>query len=87
MEFLTYAQLARMLERGELSPALWHRRMTLIAVCELAAKSKTHTPLSRWRLKRFRAMLEAMEGNDEIEVTGETLCETLMHAMSAYEPR
>ena len=39
--------------------------------------------VSRWRLKRFRAELESMDGNDEVEVTGETLCETVMLAMSA----
>src|SRR5688572_17386113 len=46
-----------------------------------------HDPLSRWRLKRFRAVLEGMEGNDRIEVTGETPCETVMLAMSALESR
>lgn len=44
-------------------------------------------PLSRWRLKRFRAVLEAMEGNDEVEVTGETFCETVMLALGGFDPR
>jgi hypothetical protein len=75
-----------MLERGELSVAVYHRRRILLAVAELAAKSKGHTPMSRWRLKKFCAALDAMEGNDEIEVTGETLCETVMLAMDALAP-
>lgn len=73
-----------MLERSELSVCAWHRRHTLLALCDLAAKAKgVHDPLSRWRLRQFRAALEAMEGNDEIEVTGETLCETVMLASNA----
>jgi hypothetical protein len=46
MERLSYQDLNAMLERGELSVAVWHRRGTLLAVCELAAKSKGHTPLA-----------------------------------------
>lgn len=85
---LTQSQVFVMLEQGELSASLWYRRHTLLALCDLAAKAKgVHDPLSRWRLKRFRAALEVMEGNDEIEVTGETMCETVMLAMSALESR
>jgi hypothetical protein len=83
VEQITYKDLHRMLERGELSVCVWHRRHTLLAVCELAAKSKGLDPLSRWRLKKFRAALDSIEGNDEIEVTGETFCEVVMHAMEA----
>ena len=76
-----------MLESGALSASVWCRRQTLLAACDLAVKAKgTHDPLSRWRLKQFRAALEVMEGNDEVEVAGETLCETVMHAMQALTP-
>lgn len=87
MEQLTQSQVFAMLEIGELSVSLWHRRHTLLALCELAARSKAHDPLSRWRLKTFRAVLEAMEGNDEVEVTGETFCETVMLALGGFDPR
>lgn len=88
MEQLTRPQVFAMLEQGELSASLWYPRHTLLALCELAAQAKgVHDPLSRWRLKRFQAVLEGMEGNDEVEVTGETLCETLMLAMGALERR
>ncbi|OGS01248.1 MAG: hypothetical protein A3G41_05845 [Elusimicrobia bacterium RIFCSPLOWO2_12_FULL_59_9] len=88
MEQLTHYQVFAMLEAGELSVSVWYRRHTLLALCELAAKAKgRQDPLSRWRLKPFRATLAAMEGNDEVEVTGETLCETIMHAMDATTPR
>jgi hypothetical protein len=72
-----------MLERGELSVTVEHRRQTLIAVAERAARSKGHTPLSRWRLKKFREVLESEQNNDEIEVAGEILCEVVMLAMEA----
>jgi len=84
---LTQRDLYAMLEKGELSVSLFYRRYTLLAMCELAAKSKGHDPLSRWRLKRFRAVLEEMEGNDEVEVTGETFCETVMLALGGFDPR
>ena len=85
---LTHSQVFAMLEMGELSASLWYRRSTLLALCDLAAKAKgRQDPLSRWRLKRFRAALEAIEGNDEIEVTGETLCETVMLALGEFDPR
>lgn len=44
-------------------------------------RSKSHTPGSRHRLKAFRATLDGMTGNDEIEVMGETFCEVLLLAM------
>ena len=56
---LTQPQVFAMLEIGELSVSLWYRRHTLLTLCELAARSKGHDPLSRWRLKRFRAPIEA----------------------------
>lgn len=74
-----------MLERGGLSTSVARRRRTLLAVAELAAKSHSHTPLSRWRLKAFRATLDGMEGNDEVEVTGEALCDVIPLAMGALE--
>ncbi len=83
IEHLTTNDLYNMLESGELSTSLYYRRQTLIAVAELAALAKgTHDPLSRWRVKKFHADLETMEGNDEVEVTGETLCETVMLALT-----
>lgn len=85
---LSHSEVFAMLEIGELSVSLWYRRHTLLALCELAAKAKGRQyPLARWRLKRFRAVLEEMEGNDEIEVTGETLCETVMLALGGFGPR
>ena len=85
---LTHREVFAMLEKGELSVSLWYRRHTLIALCELAANAKgRQDPLARWRLKRFRAVLEAMEGNDEVEVTGETLCETVTLALGGFGPR
>ncbi len=84
---LTRREVFAMLEIGELSVSLFYRRQTLLALCELAAKSKAHDPLSRWRLKTFRAVLEAMEGNDEVEVTGEAFCETVMLALGGFDPR
>ena len=85
---LTQREVFAMLEEGELSVSLFYRRYTLLALCELAAKSKERLdPLSRWRLKRFRAVLEEMEGNDEVEVTGETFCETVMLALGGFDPR
>jgi hypothetical protein len=76
-----YQQLNSMLEEAERSVAVWHPRSTLLAACELAGESKGHTPRSRARLKAFRRALEAMEGDDEIEVAAEPLREALMHAM------
>ncbi len=85
---LTHSQVFAMLEQGELSVSVYYRRHTLLALCELAAKAKgVHDPHSRWRLKRFRAALEAMEGNDEIEVTGEAMCDLVMLASNAFEGR
>ena len=83
MQALDLQQLVAMLERGELSPALYYRRSTLLAIAEQARTSKSHTPLTRARLKRFRAALDAMEGDDEVEVTGEALCEVVMLAIGA----
>lgn len=82
MEHLTSQQLLAMLERGELSAAVYQRRHTLLAIAALASRSKGHTPQTRARLKFFKSMLAGMEGNDEVEVTGETFCEVVMHAMS-----
>lgn len=88
IEHLTDLDLYRMLEKGELSPSLWYRRSTLLALTELAARARgRHDPLSRWRLKKFRTALDAMEGNDEIEVTGEVLCETVMLAITFLASR
>lgn len=87
MQQLTQREVFAMLEKGELSVSLFYRRHTLLALCELAAKSKGQDPLSRGRLKRFRAVLEEMEGNDEVEVTGETFCETVMLALGGFDPR
>lgn len=87
-EQLTYADVIAMCERSELAASVWERRHTLLALCELAARAKgAHSPASRARLRQFKAMLEAMEGNDEIEVTGETICETVMLAVRAFERR
>ena len=83
MQPLDLQQLFAMLERGELSPGLYYRRRTLLAVAALAKTSKSHTPLTRSRLKKFRAVLDEMEGNDEVEVTGEALCEVVMLAIGA----
>jgi len=80
---LTLMQIDAMLERGPLSVTVAHRRLVLIELAELAAKARTHTPVSRARLRAFRAALENFEGNDEVEVTGETLCEVAMFAMEA----
>jgi hypothetical protein len=77
-----------MYEHGALSVSVCYRCHTLLALCDLAAKAKgVHDPLSRWRLKRFRAALESMEGNDEIEVTGDIICEIVMLASKAFERR
>jgi len=83
MEHLSLRQLESMLERGELSASVEHRRQTLIAIVELATRSKGHTPLSRRRLKAFRAMLESEQNNDEVEVTGEIFAEVVLLAMAA----
>lgn len=83
MEHLTFVQLEAMLERGEPSASVFHRRQTLLAIAERAKRSKGHTPLSRWRLKKFREVLESEQNNDEIEVTGETFCEVVLLAMEA----
>ena len=87
LPLVTQRDLYGMLEKGELSVSLWYRRYTLLALCELAKKSKGQDPLARWRLKTFCAALEAMEGNDEVEVTGETFCETVMLALGGYDRR
>jgi hypothetical protein len=85
---LTIADLYNMFERGELSSSLYYRRHTLLAVTELAALAKhSHDASSRWRLKKFRAELERMEGNDEVEVTGEIVCETLLLAIEYMHSR
>jgi hypothetical protein len=83
VERLTTQQLGSMLEQGEFSVTVEHRRQTLIAAAEMTKRSKSHSPMSRARLKAFRAMLETEQNNDEIEVTGEILCEVLLHAMAA----
>lgn len=87
LEHLTFYHLGRMLETGHLSVIIAHRRQTLIAVADLAKDAKSHTPYSRARLKRFRETLESEQNNDEIEVTGEMLCEVVMLAMEAKSSR
>lgn len=83
---LTHPDIIPMYERGALSVSVFYRRHILLALCELAAKAKgCMTRSGRWRLKRFRAVLESMEGNDEIEITGETFCEIVMLAMAAFD--
>lgn len=83
MEPLTNQYLSTLLERGAISVTVEHRRKTLLDIAERAKRSKGHTPGSRWRLRVFREALESMEGNDEIEVTGETFCEVVILAMEA----
>ncbi len=80
MEQVTYKQLDAMLERGEISVTVEHRRQTLIAIAELAKRSKDHTPMSRARLKAFRLSLNSEQDNDELEINGETFCEVALHA-------
>ena len=88
MEQLTHSDVISMSEHGALSVSVYYRRHTLLALCELAAKAKgVHDPLSRWRLKRFRAVLENMEGNDEVEVTGEAMCDLVQLASGAFDRR
>ena len=72
-----------MLEGGELSACVEHRRQTLIAIAQWAKRSKTHAPASRHRLKLFRTMRESEQNNDEVEVIGERFCEIWLHAMDA----
>lgn len=84
MEQVTAKQLYGMLEKGELSPSLYYRRQTLIAIAELAKGSAGHTPPSRRRLKAFREYLGQEQNNDEVEVTGEILCEVVMHALRSF---
>lgn len=82
---LTYSDIMPMYEHGALSVSVFYRRHTLLALCELAARAKgVHDALSRWRLKRFRAALEEMEGNDEVEVTGEAMCDLLQMASGGF---
>jgi len=83
LELVTYKQLDAMLERGEISVTVEHRRQTLVAIAELATRSKDHTPMSRARLKAFRVSLESEQNNDEIEVNGEIFCEIALHARGA----
>lgn len=83
LEHLTLRKLEDMLERGALSASVEHRRQTLIAIAERAQHSKGHTPQSRWRLKKFREVLESEQNNDEVEVAGETFCEVVLLAMEA----
>ncbi len=80
MEHVTSRQLSEMIERGEISVTVEYRRRTLIAVAELAKRSKGHTPMSRTRLKAFRMSLESEQNNDEIEVNGEIFLEVALHA-------
>ena len=85
---LTYADITGMYEYGALSVSVYYRRHTLLALCDLAVKAKgVHDPLSRWRLKHFRAVLEGLEGNDEVEVTGEAMCDLVQLASGAFERR
>lgn len=85
---LTHSDVISMYEQGALSVSVFYRRHTLLVLCELAAKAKgVHDPLSRWRLRRFRAVLEGMEGNDEVEVTGEAMCDLVMLASAAFDRR
>lgn len=85
---LTHSDISAMYEHGTLSASLYYRRLTLLALCELAAQAKgVHDPLSRWRLRHFRAALEGMEGNDEVEVTGEAMCDLVMLASAAFDAR
>jgi len=84
----THSDIIPMYEHGALSASVFYRRYTLLALCELAAKAKgVHDPLSRWRLKHFRTVLEGMEGNDEVEVTGEAMCDLLQLASGAFDRR
>ena len=86
MQQLTYSDVISMYEHGALSASVYYRRHTLLALCQLAAKAKgVHDPLSRWRLKQFRAALESMEGNDDVEVTGEAMCDLVQLASGAFD--
>jgi hypothetical protein len=77
-----------MFEHGALSDSVWYRRDTLLALCELAARAKgVHDPMSRWRLRRFRAVLESLDENDEVEVTGDAMCDLVMLASGAWDMR
>jgi len=78
----------KMYEYGTLTVSVYYRRHTLLALCELAAQAKgVHEPISRWRLKHLRTVLESMEGNDEVEVTGEAMCDLVMMASAAFDRR
>ena len=88
MALLTHSDVIKMYEHGALSASVYYRRHTLLALCELAAQAKgVHDPLSRWRLRCFRAVLESMEGNDEVEVTGEAMIDLVMMASAAFDRR
>jgi hypothetical protein len=85
-EPLTFRALHPLLQKSEVLTTVWIRRHLLLRIAELARKSKGHTSLSRWRLKQFRAYLDGLEGNDEIEVEGEIMCEVLQLAMGTLLP-
>lgn len=82
MQF-TLAELGEILESSDGQASVAHRRRALIAVGEMALKAKTHTPLSRARVRKFLQSLAAEDNNDEVEVTSEILVEVLMFAMEA----
>ena len=86
-EPLTFSALLPLLDKSEVLSSVHIRRHLLIRIAELAKKSKSHTPPSRYRLKKFRAYLDSLEGNDEIEVEAEIMCEVLMLAMETNLPR
>ena len=78
---LTYRQVDALIERGPPSVTVPCRRQILIELAERAQKSRGHTPVSRARLRAFRAALDSFEANDEVEVCGETLLEVAMYAL------
>lgn len=78
---LSFRQVDALIERGPPSVTVPCRRQILIELAEQAQKSRGHTPVSRARLRAFRAALENFEGNDEVEVCGETLMEVAMYAL------
>jgi len=80
-EILSIETLHRIYDASDGAPSVFERRRTLLAAADMAKASRAHTPQSRARLAKFRELLAAEDNNDELEVTGEIVCEVLLHAI------
>ena len=81
MARVTFKQLSDWNFRAEVESSMWIRRHTLLAIADIAKRSPDHDGGTRRRLAKFRKGLDAMEGDDEIEIASPIFSEVTELAM------